>query len=605
MAHLPDTPKVRIAIVGAVLLAVFIIMGIKAFREQVNLGEQHEGAVVRQSMRRIRIPALRGKIFSADLELLAGNVVSYDVNFYPDEMRQPGPPSRTINYALKVYADLQSALGRPGALTDKELRYLFYNRAGLPMTVFTDLSDRDIAAVFDIQKQNPGIEVTPNSRRFYPNYDLACHLLGYAQRQDPAKADDRGDFFYYIPDLVGKTGLEKYCDAFPGLRGLCGQAGYELVRVDNFGFVREVVDRTRTPVDGNNVVLTIDARAQRIAENQLKDQDGVIVLLDADTGAVIAMCSEPGFDLNLFSPGIGAERYKTLANSPDKPLFNRALYGSYMPGSIIKPLSLLAYLESGGDPDAELFCDGSTVVSGVRIRCESWRNGGHGAVNLYSAIEKSCNDYVIERALELGLKPLVKMYSSAGIGHKPGLELGGNSGLLPDPSLPRRLQNRAWSDVDTAFVSIGQGMIEVTPLQAALYAAAIANGGNLMRPFVVDKVVDARGAVLRQTGPEVVGHLAASPENIDIIRRAMRKVVVSGTGRRAQTEIIDLYGKTGTAEFGLKPNLRNNSFFICFGSDGKRTYAMFIAVESGSGGGRDCAPLAKAFFEEYLNNTQR
>jgi len=601
MAISLDTPRARIAIIGAVLLGIFVLIGVKAFREQVNLGAKHEGAVVRQSVRRIRIPALRGKIFSADLELLAGNVVCYDVNFYPDEMRQPGPPSRTVNYALKVYSDLQAALGRPGKLTDDEIRYLFYNRAGLPMAVFTDLSDRDIAAVFDLQKQYAGIEVSPDSRRFYPQYDLACHLLGYAQRQDPAKADDRGEFFYYLPDLVGKVGLEKYCDAFPGLRGLCGDAGYELVRVDNFGFVREIIDRTRTPVNGNNVILTLDARAQRIAENLLKDQDGAIVLLDADTGAVIAMCSEPGYDLNLFSPGISSPRYRALATSPDKPLFNRAIHGAYMPGSIIKPLTLLAYLESGGNPDAELFCDGATTVSGVRIRCESWRNGGHGTVNLYDAIEKSCNDYVIERAVPLGLARLARMYSSAGIGKKPGFELGGNSGLLPDATLPRRLQNRSWGDADTAFVSIGQGMIEITPLQAALYAAAIANGGRLMRPYVVDKVIDARGTVLRQIRPEVAGRLDATPENIDIIKRAMRRVVVSGTGRRAQTEVIDLYGKTGTAEFGIKPNLRNNSFFICFGSDGKRTYAMFIAVESGSGGGRDCAPLAKAFFEEYLN----
>ncbi|MEA4862072.1 MAG: penicillin-binding transpeptidase domain-containing protein [Victivallaceae bacterium] len=604
MAVSLDTPRARIAIIAAVLLGIFVLMGIKAFREQVNLGAKHEGAVIRQSVRRIRIPALRGKIFSADLELLAGNVVCYDVNFYPDEMRQPGPPSRTVNYALKIYAELQAALGRRGNLTDDEIRYLFYNRAGLPMTVFSDLSDRDISAVFDLQKRYSGIEVSPDSRRLYPQYDLACHLLGYAQRQDPAKADDRGDFFYYLPDLVGKVGLEKYCDAFPGLRGLCGDAGYELVRVDNFGFVREVIDRTSTPVNGNNVILTLDARAQRIAESLLRDQDGAIVLLDADTGAVIAMCSEPGYDLNLFSPGISSVRYRALATSPDSPLFNRAIYGSYLPGSIIKPLTLLAYLESGGDPEAEISCDGSTTVSGVRIRCESWRNGGHGPVNLYSAIEKSCNDYVIERAVALGLGPLAKMYASAGIGKKPGFELGGNSGLLPDENLARRLKKRAWSGADTAYVSIGQGMIEITPLQAALYAAAIANGGNLMRPYVVDKVIDDRGTVLRQTRPEVAGRLAASPENIDIIRQAMRRVVVSGTGRRAKTEVIDLYGKTGTAEVGIKPNLRNNSFFICFGSDGKRTYAMFIAVESGSGGGRDCAPLAKAFFEEYLN-TQR
>ncbi len=600
-----ENPRWRIGILAGVLILVYLIMGIKAFREQIRLGDEHENAVKRQSIRRIRIPAKRGKIFTSDLKILAESVVSYDVNFYFEEMRQPGRPSKTVTHALAVYKLLCEKIGREPEVGQDALEYHIFNRPGLPLTVFSNLTDREMTQVYKLAAEYPGIEVVANSLRYYPNFDLAAHLVGYAQKQDPALAEDRKDFFYYQSDLVGKIGLEKYCDSFTDLtlRGLRGDAGREVVRVDNFGFIREVLDKTEDTSNGNNVVLTIDSRAQAIAENLLRGNVGAMVVLNADTGEVLAMTSQPSYNLNLFSPWIGRVRYTALAQDEQKPLFNRALYGSYMPGSILKVLACLAFLENGVNPNEEMVCDGETIVSGVKIRCASYRSGGHGRVNLYTALEKSCNDYLIEHAVAVGLDELVKQYAAAGIGESTGFELGGADGLLPSKAGLKQRERRNWSNADTGFVSIGQGMVEITPLQAAVYTAAIANGGNIMRPFIVKKIVDDKGVELYKTMPAVRRRLAASPAHIAMVKEGMFQVVNAphGTGRRAYSDIITLYGKTGTAEFGRKPNLRNNSFFICFGEYNNVRYSMFILQENGAGGGRDCAPLATEFFKQYLN----
>ncbi len=602
MAMKFDTPRIRLLIIGAVLFLIFIAMAVKSFNEQIRRGGEHSSAVDRQSIRRIRIPAKRGKIFSADLQVLAESTVSYDVNFYFDEMRQPGPPSRTVKHATELYRELVESLNRLPEIDDEAIKYHVYNRAGLPMTVLTNLSDREISVAFNLQRRYPGIEVVPESLRFYPQFETACHLIGYARSQDPAKAFDRREFFYYQPDIVGRAGLEQYCDAFSGLRGLRGEPGYEVVKVDNYGFVRELLDRTGETINGNNVVLTIDSRAQKIAENLLRGSVGAMVVVDADTGAVLAMTSSPSYNLNLFSPFIGRERYAALTNDPDKPLFNRALYGSYMPGSTIKPLSALAILESGISPDDIVNCDGESVVDGVHIRCTAWKSGGHGPIDLFTALERSCNDYIIEESVQAGLDELLKVYDSAGIGRPTGFELGGAAGRLPSREAMKLREKRNWSRADTGFVAIGQGTVEFSPLQGALIAGAIANGGKLMRPFVVRKVIDESGTILRETTPEIRGFLAASQEHIDMVKQGMFQVVNSprGTGKLAHNSAITLYGKTGTAEFGRKPRLRNNSLFMCFGTANDRTYAMFIVMENGAGGGRDCAPLAAAFFEQYL-----
>ena len=594
--------RLRIIIIGAFFGLVFLLMGVKAFSEQVKLVDEHTKAVVRQSIRRIRIPANRGRIFSADMAVLAENRVSYDLNFYLEDMRRRGPAA-TAKHAYEIYQTLAATLDRPPVLKEEHIRHHVIYRPGLPMTAFTDLGDREIAKVFELQQIHSGLEVTPSAVRFYPHGELAAQLIGYAKREDPALALDRKDYFYYQSDLVGKSGLELFCNEFPSVRGLRGEPGFQLVKVDNFGFIREVLEETQGMISGNNVVLTLDAKAQTIAEELMRYKVGSMVVLNADSGEVIAMTSQPAYDLNWFSPAISHARYDQLNKDPRKPFLNRSTRESYMPGSIIKVLAAMAFLKHGLDPEESVYCDGRSVVNGVTVRCNAYNSGGHGEVNMFTALERSCNDYFVEHAVALGLDELAAFYAAAGIGIEPGFELGGTKGILPGRDLLRRLEKREWSGHDTAMVSIGQGMVQLTPLQAALYTAAIANGGRLMTPFIVKKVVDDSGNVLREFAPSIREILPVGSDALETIRQGMYQVVHAprGTGARAKSNLLTLYAKTGTAQVGVRPNLRNNSTLIMFTHYADRSYALAMVIENDpAGGGGACAPLAKTFFERYL-----
>ena len=214
--------------------------------------------------------------------------------------------------------------------------------------------------------------------RFYPSGAVACHIIGYTGRDDPAKAEDRDDFFYYIPDYVGKTGLEKELDTIVStgetdIRGLRGQPGESLVLVDSGGFIFKTLEMPLPPIDGRDIVLTINWEAQKAAFRILEEKKGAFVILNARTGAVIAMASSPNFDPNLFVPQISGERWRFLNTSPDKPLFDRALMGEYMPGSIIKPLIAVSLLENGFSKEARDYCEGGIYIGRKPIKCWNWK----------------------------------------------------------------------------------------------------------------------------------------------------------------------------------------------------------------------------------------
>ena len=308
------------------------------------------------------------------------------------------------------------------------------------------------------------------------------------------------------------------------------------------------------------------------------------------------------YDLSRFSPRLTPEYFQALKDDPNHPMMNRALSGAYAPGSILKPLVELAFLENGIGPSERVHCDGRTYIGKQSVRCASWRRGGHGDVDAVTALQFSCNDYFIELGLRVGYDRIKAMLISAGIGQPTGFELGGQAGLAPDRDFKKRVYKMEWNAFDTALLSIGQGIILVTPLQAAMYTAALNNGGRVMRPHLVKTVTDLNGKVLFEREPAVNSVLAARQSSIDTVREGMFQVInnSSGTGRTARNRAITLYGKTGTAQVGQVGNLKENSWFICFGSRDRRNYAMAVLVEDSINAGRKAAPVAAQYFEEEL-----
>ncbi|QSH41788.1 penicillin-binding protein 2 [Lentisphaerota bacterium ZTH] len=594
----------RVIFLGLLLLCGFFILAAKLWLEQIEEGRSHKNRISRQSVRRIRIPAPRGKILTSDHHILATNTPSFDAYLYFEEMRQTSR-SKTVKYIEDSLKKIYKSIERKPEV-DLKAVYLHMRRPGTPFKIVTNLTQQEIAKLLVLTSQIKGLSIIPGSNREYPDGSIAAHIVGYTRPENPMQANDRNKFSYYVPDPKGVRGLELAFDTFDNnehkIRGLKGSPGFSLVQVDHLGFVRQVLIDQVKPLPGNNIVLTLDYDAQKIASQLMAGKRGAFVLLNADTGAVLAMVSSPTFDLNEFVPRISNTDYQRLLKDPGIPLLDRALQGQYMPGSIIKPLNCLSYLNNGVKPEDYVICKGYTQIGNARIRCVSWRVGGHGKVNLYAALQKSCNDYMIEHALKIGIDKMIPVLREAGIGQKTGIELPERKGLLPSREYCRKTRKRNWRAHDTGLVSIGQGMIEVTPLQAAVFTAALANGGKVMRPHLLKEIRDSHGTVLYRKKPEVERELKTTPADLAAVQKGMYMVVNTseGGGRRAQNNFIKLSGKTGTAEVGYGKNRRKNVWFICFGEYKGKRYALAVLVEHGTFGGLICAPLVKQFFSRWF-----
>lgn len=707
---------IRILVICLVILLYFLVLETRLWQEQILMGSFYDQEISSQSIRRIRKPAPRGRIFTSDKKLLADNVPVFNVVFHLQEMRQPGRKKNTINHIVDSAGKASRVIGRENPLKydvlfitsrmkqgnldetadhiidnmkkiarakgkmklplsrDKILTHLQkypkrplmiyknleeaeYKRIrqvtpkikgailtewstvqhintlpALPMTIFENLTDEEMAKISEMPNPVPGLEVMIIPQRRYKYGKTACHILGFIRKDDPQKAVDRDEYFYYIPDEKGKKGLEKvYDSSIPEAdlkrqkhletagtqlgtnnpiasieegevkrRGLRGRAGSSLVQVDFRGIIAKTIGNSIQALAGNDIVLTLNFEAQQIAEKLMMKHTGAFVLLDANSGAVIAMVSSPGYDISKFMPKLSRQDWDKLRQDPKKPLLNRATAGEYEPGSIIKPIIALAVQANDFPAGKVIDCRGRSYVGNTSIRCG--RRSGHGKLDIVSAIEQSCNVYFIEQGKVLGLEKLAKTMKSFGIGQKTEIPIYERSGLLPSRGDLYYKTGRKWNIFDTALISIGQGNIQVTPLQAALYIAAIANGGTIWRPYLLREMLDPKGNTIYITKPFPKSELKIPPEHLEKVEQGMYNVVHGrhGSGKTANTKSIELYGKTGTAQKGKKPNIRRNTWFAGFGTREGTTYAFAVFVENGDSGGRTCAPIARQFFDTWL-----
>ncbi|MBE6376748.1 MAG: hypothetical protein E7050_09815 [Lentisphaerae bacterium] len=599
-----DDGRLRVVILGVCFLLAFGVLIFRLYFLQLHHGDDHRKQIARQSERWVRIPGLRGRILSADGEIFAANRQAYDLLFFPSEMHQGGR-KKTAGYMFDCAAQLAAASGRKEFPLLNDFAYHLMHYPGVPITVFKDLSQSELARIFEASREMKGIDVQISPVRIYPMYDTAAHLIGYARAADPSKAADRGEFSrYYNPDIEGKSGAERAFDAFDGgMLGLRAFPGRSVIQVNNIGYAKKELLGRREPIHGNDVILTIDSKAQKLAEELLHDATGAFVVVDADNGDIICAASSPRMDISQFTPKLDPAYYKSLQNDPEKPLINRAFQAIYPPGSSIKPLMCLNFLRCGVDPEEIVYCPGESYIGNAKIGCSAHRYYGDD-MNMIKALEKSCNTYMIHHAVKVGRKELAAGLGNAGFGRKTGLPLPESAGDMPDPELKKRRYGTRWNEYDTALLSIGQGIISVTPLQLAIYTAAIANGGTVWRPNILLKVKDNRGVTRFERTPVAAGNLQISQEHLAIVKEGMFQVVNSagGSGRHGMVNGLQVYGKTGTAEVGSGANMRNITHFIAFVSHENRRYALAITIEDGRSGGRTCAPLAAEFFRQYLLN---
>ena len=599
----------RLALLGFAMLAGLFFLGRRLHDFQMEDSSHYAGEQNRISLRRVRLPATRGRILDRNGTVLADNRPSWCVAFYIEELRAPGPWSNTWRRVDAEMDRVAAFLGRPREVSWAGITNHVRTSRPIPLVAFRDLSENDLARFCEWDDPPPGTEVFVQAARVYPEKDLACHVIGYVGRgrpkpPPPGEYPDEADpqaFNYFYHDLEGSGGIEKTFDA-----ALAGRGGLETLRIDAIGYKREVWP-VAEPEPGRDVVLTLDAGLQRAAERALGTNLAAAVVLDARNGDILALASSPRYDLSRFTPVVPSDYWAALNADPATPLLNRATSGRYAPGSVVKPAVALAALRAGAiDPATEVFCDGrysfgrDAAGKEIAIRC----TGRHGAVDVRRALAVSCNPFFNEAGIRLGWNPgLRQTFDALGFGHAPriGLPLGG--GFLPD--------RRRWSDRDKASVAMGQGELLATPLQVGLAAMALANRGELVQP----RLVRDPGTGSPEEDRVVLGRMPWDETDMDLVRDGMRDAVRTprGTGRFAAVPGLDLAAKTGTAQYRVRRNGvvedRRHAWMIAYAPADEPRYVLAVLVEDAPhGGGRDAGPIMRNIllhlFPEYAGGVE-
>jgi len=476
------------------------------------------------------------------------------------------------------------------------------------------LSDAEVARFAAQQYRFPGVEIKARLFRDYPFGEKTSHLIGYIGRINDTEVGqlEENDMAanYRGSDYIGKTGLEQSYES-----DLHGTTGIEQVEVDAGGRAVRMLSRT-APVSGNTLVLSIDAKLQEIAEQSFGNYRGALVAIDPDNGEVLAFVSKPGYDPNPFIDGIDTQSWDELNNSPDVPLNNRALRGQYPPGSTIKPFMALAGLNfHTRTPEQTINDPGVYYLPGSSRQYRDWKAGGHGSVNMFKAIQVSCDTYFYGLATELGIDNIFAFLSRFGFGKKTGIDLEGEaSGLLPSQEWKMKRYQQIWYPGDTVSVGIGQGYSLVTPLQLAFATATLANNGVAYQPHLVKEVKSPRSSENRFIAKKPLYDLNIDPKNLDLVRRAMVAVTQPG-GTAVYASLGASYqiaGKTGTAQViamkqGEKYDVstvgerhRDHAWFIAYAPAENPRIALAVLVENGGHGGGTAAPIARKVLDYYL-----
>jgi penicillin-binding protein 2 len=541
-------------------------------------------------IREITLAPQRGLIMARDGEILATNIASFKVSIIRENCRDFEESCRKISQLL----DLE-----PPVLKERIDKYkdlpLFQ-----PIVVKDDLRLAGIAPIKARKEEFPELLVQAEPKRYYPFQSLAAHVIGYLQEISDEELS--GLFQERRPgDLVGKTGIEREYEQI-----LVGKEGRLLEVVDSLGREREEISRL-SPVPGQSITLTLDFELQKKSEELLKGREGAVVVLDANSGEILALASYPTFDPNKFISRFTKQEWLDLLQSPEFPLENRTIRGLYAPGSVFKPVLALGALDSQLINEwTTYYCTGSTRIYNHPFSC--WFKGGHGSVNLYDGIRYSCNIYFYQLGKIMGIEEIARYAKMFGFGAMTGVDLPGEKqGLVPDPEWKRKVRNEAWYPGETISVSIGQGPITVTPLQVARYTALIANRGRIVTPYMLkDKEFDKR-EIARVDIQESVFE--------KVIKGMWKSVNENGTGRASRIQGLDVCGKTGSTQVVSTATaeklgegeriVKTHSWFTGFAPKDNPEIVVTVLVEYGGMGGATAAPLAREIFNLYSEKHAR
>lgn len=605
--------RIVLAVVISILLLGTVVGRLVQLqvRDYEHFAEKSHGNRVRLEA----VPPTRGLIFDRKGRVLAENLPAYQLELIPEQV-----------------PDLKETLSRLAALgliRDEDIpRFNGLSQTGprfKPVTLRFRLADDEIAT-FAIQRPRfPGVDFQPRLIRHYPEGQLTAHAIGYVGALSTADLERLDAAAYAGTAHTGKTAVEHFNE-----RLLHGKVGYRQVVTNARGrqLPADAQDiggsllENSVPTPGHNVYLSLDLDLQRIAMEAMKDKRGAVVAIDPSNGEILALVSAPTFDPNAFATGMSPSQFNALQNNEGRPLFNRAVRGSYPPGSTIKPMLALAALETGAtNLTRRTVCIGYYNLPGSTHRYRDWRPEGHGEVDLHDAITQSCDVYFYEISRDIGIDRMHDYLVQFGLGNETGLDMVGEAGgLVPSRAWKRRAfrerADQVWFPGETVIASIGQGYMLASPLQLANAVAALAMRGKRFKPHLVaafeDPVSGRRSLVATEPLPPVN---IENDYHWDAVISGMHDVMQSQRGTARATGLgapYQMAGKSGTAqvfslsqeqdydEEELDERLRDHALFIAFAPLDEPRIAVAVVVENGSSGSRVAAPIARALMDQHL-----
>lgn len=547
----------------------------------------------------LSVPAPRGQILDRKGYPLAQNRVAYyaAVNF---PVIKDADDTAILRYAGERIVHVNKLLEKRWDLSAKVVLAHYENRRWLPLTFSDVLSDEEADKI----RANPmqGLMLHPIYLRHYPHGAFLSHVIGYVGKRPPRELGPIRPAEPLWGEAIGVEGLEESYDTW-----LTGEPGRISMLFESDGRkLREEV--VRRPKPGNNLITSIDAEMQKIAEDVLaeKVKRGAFVIMDVRTGDVLAMASFPQYDPNDFIPAISQKEYSALANDPTKPLFPRAFRAAYPPASTFKVPVALAALEHGTVSESTVYpCPTSWWVGDVQMR--NWNKDPEGYMNVCGALARSCNTWFYEVGTQTGAEAVTMMGRRLGFGEKTGIPLRESEGIMPTNRWWREKYGYYMSRGDLANICIGQGSVQATPLQVARAMAAVGNQQYLVKPRLVKQIQDYTNEVIQSVPVEPLSELAIDPYYLSVVRQGMKDVVNSGrgTGTSASHDQLSVAGKTGTGQW-LVANEQNVGWFAGFAPADYPVISFAVIYEGDPGesvgGGKNAAPLVGEFLERYLEN---
>lgn len=590
---------------GLGLASVIVGLGLLVSRTgylQMVQGERLRAVAEGNRVRILEVPAARGKIFDRQGRPLVRHDPNFRLMVTPVDLpRDPGEHQRLV-------AAIALLIGQAASAIEQQLDALDV-RSYQPTLIADQLSHEQAIQLEILGRQFNGVRLSVATVRQYalePGSSLP-HVLGYLGRISPEELASAEAAGYAPSDAVGRSGIELTLE-----HELSGRKGLEQIEVDATGKKIDII-AAEPATPGNDIRLTIDSELQQQLERALADElarrglrRGAAVALDPENGEVLALVSLPSFDNNLFARGIDSATLAGLTNDTDRPLFNRAVQGTYPPGSTIKPVIGAAALQEGVVTDRTTFLS----TGGLRVNqwfFPDWRSGGHGPTNLTYALADSVNTYFYyvgggyRDVSGLGVDRMTTYLRAVGVGQALGIELAGEAaGLVPNPEWKLAATGQPWYIGDTYHLAIGQGDLLVTPLQVAAYTSVVANGGTLYRPHVVWEIMPSGSTPGRRLPVDIIRRDIFAADNLAVVRRGLRQAVTAGSARSLAGLPIPVAGKTGTAQWSSTHD--HHAWFTGYVPANDPRLVVTILVEEGGEGSAVAVPVAAEFLRWWTEN---